>query len=581
MNSGNFKFSVYQGDNSKIVVGTTDMLSGESIDKDYKNVRANYVFFIDNSGSMHSIIDEDDLLQRCDVTTQGMIHSLVFLNDIGLRGAKIKVWIYTFNNTLGTVCENKDVNKEFLDEFCLEQLSESGAGGGQSKIKEAFTPHGSTNMGLASKKLKELKNTTPDIISFLFSDGYHSSSEISVDMLRLDPANNIYGSKGLFNNVAMIGDDTDEAMLSIMGHVAEKALNVNGLKNLFTGWTFNAISVFCNKMKVEFEDNCMSKEELSKVDVVSSLPKEIPVVIPGQFYIWAIKNHIGELKIKVMYHKEAVDDKLIEFTTVPNLLYDSELVNAGILFSDENLKFASLDPADGTTPQKIDDMILALAPAIKITNKYLPTHFLRDAITNLTTKLEHVKSLASKEQRAYREFLTNATMDSAIPVSASAGGIMSAKSSANPRYNRYIIQSSPFENSHQLKRARFSLDHMLSAAPTNRSDPFVLCVVCRSEKPSVMVIPCGHVIACESCCPTLINSVKDVCPTCKGKIVKLKNDIKIDSRICVVCNLRGSNKIFEPCNHISTCSNCVRDHKFKSCPTCNVKITDIYDAYLP
>ena len=45
-----------------------------------------------------------------------------------------------------------------------------------------------------------------------------------------------------------------------------------------------------------------------------------------------------------------------------------------------------------------------------------------------------------------------------------------------------------------------------------------VCVICMTERKFYAIIPCGHLLFCESCSKSVMQNVQALCPLCRGKI---------------------------------------------------------------
>ena len=44
------------------------------------------------------------------------------------------------------------------------------------------------------------------------------------------------------------------------------------------------------------------------------------------------------------------------------------------------------------------------------------------------------------------------------------------------------------------------------------------CIICMTKRKFYAIMPCGHLLFCESCSKSVIQNVKALCPLCRGKI---------------------------------------------------------------
>lgn len=86
------------------------------------------------------------------------------------------------------------------------------------------------------------------------------------------------------------------------------------------------------------------------------------------------------------------------------------------------------------------------------------------------------------------------------------------------------------------------------------------CAICSDNKREILLKPCNHMIACESC-----SSRCKKCLICKETI---KERIKIEE--CLICAEKKATILLEPCGHMCTCEGCSK--LLKKCIKCRVQI---------
>ncbi|XP_026819676.1 E3 ubiquitin-protein ligase XIAP-like isoform X2 [Rhopalosiphum maidis] len=161
-----------------------------------------------------------------------------------------------------------------------------------------------------------------------------------------------------------------------------------------------------------------------------------------------------------------------------------------------------------------------------------------------------------------------------------------------PNYSDSEDESfSEVQSSKKIRRQPLTERLLTTVTINNTTEPILLCKICAKDIISVLIIPCGHVIACIQCALTL----KD-CPACtllfdnetvflRVFIVKTDKNIKrvndylktdtnyvenpeIDQSLCKVCQ-KNDLVAYVPCRHIYSCSECTLTLN-NSCPICNV-----------
>ena len=69
----------------------------------------------------------------------------------------------------------------------------------------------------------------------------------------------------------------------------------------------------------------------------------------------------------------------------------------------------------------------------------------------------------------------------------------------------------------QLIQRQWQLSSELAIAKSHLSRDDALCTICMEETVSVVLVPCGHLCLCESCCGRHITSSQQ-CPICRENI---------------------------------------------------------------
>ncbi|XP_039257822.2 E3 ubiquitin-protein ligase MIB1-like [Styela clava] len=86
------------------------------------------------------------------------------------------------------------------------------------------------------------------------------------------------------------------------------------------------------------------------------------------------------------------------------------------------------------------------------------------------------------------------------------------------------------------------------------------CMICSDALRDTLLEPCGHVVACHSCCARLKK-----CLICKETV---KARVKVDE--CIVCSDKVSSVLFRPCGHMCACPSCA--NLMKKCVQCREPI---------
>ena len=90
-----------------------------------------------------------------------------------------------------------------------------------------------------------------------------------------------------------------------------------------------------------------------------------------------------------------------------------------------------------------------------------------------------------------------------------------------------------------------------------------LCMICMVNVPSVIFLPCGHLISCKECS----QMITDVCPCDKQPIEKiaiLKGKTEEELKMCFKCQTNDMCYIYDNCGHV-VCKKCSFRNK---CPCC-------------
>lgn len=90
------------------------------------------------------------------------------------------------------------------------------------------------------------------------------------------------------------------------------------------------------------------------------------------------------------------------------------------------------------------------------------------------------------------------------------------------------------------------------------------CVCFYPYKPLCYLDPCGHTHTCDDC----LNALTD-CPLCFTHVNRRNNIMLIDyEKICLLCNKKESNMVYNYCHHISSCIDCESKAEENICPKC-------------
>ncbi|CAH8588558.1 unnamed protein product [Schistosoma turkestanicum] len=74
------------------------------------------------------------------------------------------------------------------------------------------------------------------------------------------------------------------------------------------------------------------------------------------------------------------------------------------------------------------------------------------------------------------------------------------------------------------------------------------CLVCSERSRSTVILPCGHIITCETCTPLIKK-----CLLCRQRIAGYHK-----FSICCECNLSNGVVLAKPCNHMLWCKSCLK-----------------------
>jgi E3 ubiquitin-protein ligase mind-bomb len=88
------------------------------------------------------------------------------------------------------------------------------------------------------------------------------------------------------------------------------------------------------------------------------------------------------------------------------------------------------------------------------------------------------------------------------------------------------------------------------------------CFICKSNRRSVLIKPCAHILTCNLCAP----KIKE-CLICSGLA---KEYIQLEE--CLICFEKRANVLFKPCNHIVACDDCFDKLNLKKCLKCRTVI---------
>ena len=81
------------------------------------------------------------------------------------------------------------------------------------------------------------------------------------------------------------------------------------------------------------------------------------------------------------------------------------------------------------------------------------------------------------------------------------------------RINRPEIEENTHSRKQVTKTAPKCFEEDRNDLPEND-----VCVICLTERKLYAIIPCGHLLFCESCSKFVMQNVKALCPLCRGKI---------------------------------------------------------------
>lgn len=89
------------------------------------------------------------------------------------------------------------------------------------------------------------------------------------------------------------------------------------------------------------------------------------------------------------------------------------------------------------------------------------------------------------------------------------------------------------------------------------------CSICYTNSPSIICLPCGHIVMCNSC----FEHFDHKCPYDNMPIEKyfsLKGKNENERFICKICKKNIITKIYDKCGH-TTCDTCIINNKCKIC----------------
>ena len=104
-----------------------------------------------------------------------------------------------------------------------------------------------------------------------------------------------------------------------------------------------------------------------------------------------------------------------------------------------------------------------------------------------------------------------------------------------------------------------------------------LCIICLSNDKSILSIPCGHMTYCISCTQDqqFKNRFHDECAVCREHISQtIALNLKDLTKSCLFCDDNPKDILALPCNHLLSCSDCLKDRLITTCPICHKLITE-------
>ncbi len=90
------------------------------------------------------------------------------------------------------------------------------------------------------------------------------------------------------------------------------------------------------------------------------------------------------------------------------------------------------------------------------------------------------------------------------------------------------------------------------------------CMICYTNSPSIIILPCGHLIMCNECHE---NITDNKCPYDCSEIhqyYSLKGKTENERLICKLCNENKIEKIYTNCGHC-VCNKCSFNTKCTIC----------------
>lgn len=100
-----------------------------------------------------------------------------------------------------------------------------------------------------------------------------------------------------------------------------------------------------------------------------------------------------------------------------------------------------------------------------------------------------------------------------------------------------------------------------------------MCLKCNQKPHNCFLLDCGHNVYCKECAEVALNN-KENCPLCRWEIVNVSPGFNSSNdENCIICLSNEPNCIVLPCGHMGVCEECL-DNWFRTKKVCPVCRTD-------
>lgn len=99
------------------------------------------------------------------------------------------------------------------------------------------------------------------------------------------------------------------------------------------------------------------------------------------------------------------------------------------------------------------------------------------------------------------------------------------------------------------------------------------CLKCHSKPHNCFLVDCGHNVYCKECAEQALKK-KEACPLCRWPIVDISVGFDTSNDdTCVICLTNKPNCIILPCGHMGVCADCIENwfKTKKCCPICRAE----------